>query len=104
MDYTKLTTYLGFAIKSGSAVFGLDGIKKADKIKVIIYSSNASENTVKEIRYYAGKKICALIRVEDADLGELVKRNNCKVIAVTDANLANGIITNYKQLSEDTAE
>jgi len=101
MDYIKLTAYLGFAIKSGNAVFGLDGLKKADKVRVIVYSADASENTVKEVRYYAEKKKAVPIRIDGIGLGELIKRNNCKVIAVTDAALANGIVKNYKAIAED---
>ena len=104
MDYGKLTTYIGFAIKTGSAVLGLDGIKKAEGIKVIIYSAEASGNTIKEIRYYAAKKKAVLLRIEDADLSEITKKNNCKAVAVTDYSLAQGIITNYKAIAEDIAE
>ncbi len=88
----KVETYIGFAIKKGSVVFGCDNIEKyRKKIRLVLYTGNLSDNSLSVLKAVSGEKKCPLIKIENYDV--LVKRN-CKALAITDVSLANAIIEN----------
>ncbi len=89
---SKIETYIGFAIKKGSAVFGCDNIEKyRKKIFLLLYTKTLSLNSISVIQSVANKRSCILTEIEDYEV--LVKRN-CKAIAICDKSLADAIIKN----------
>ncbi len=95
MKNAKLSSYFGFAVKSGNLRSGLNTIKTLKKgVFLIAVCHTASDNTKDDAKKFAIKFNCPIIEIKDATLGEYVGKENCKVAAVTDANLAKAIIEN----------
>ncbi|MCM1290018.1 MAG: hypothetical protein NC132_04895 [Corallococcus sp.] len=85
----KIETYIGFAIKKGSAVFGVDSITRyRKKIYLLLATETLSVNSLKTMEEAARKIGCKLRRIPD--YGTL-KTHNCKAIAICDKQLADAI-------------
>lgn len=100
MNETKVRSYIGFAVRSRGAIFGIDNIKKA-KIPpyLVLYDSTVSENTLKKITQYSeGKSI--MFKIEEFLLSELLKRDKVKVMGITNESLAKAIIAETEVLNE----
>ena len=76
MNVQKISSYIGFAARSGKIIFGTDSILKKNRVKVIVMSHEAAENTAKRIRAYAEKTKSPLIVLEGATPDEILKKNN----------------------------
>ena len=89
----KISCYVGFAIKSGKVIWGLDMLKKSKKHpRIIIIDGAISSNSALEAEYYATKNDVDVLYLPSNSLGTMLKRNNVKLIAVTDDNLAKAIL------------
>lgn len=86
----KLSTYLGFCIKSNSILFGVDNIVKSKKkLDLIIFCSTTNEKTIRSLQ----NKDCLMVKLKDLLLSDLVKRDNVKVVAIKNNNLAKAILS-----------
>ena len=86
---SKIETYIGFAIKKGSVVFGCDNIKRyRKKVYLLLATESLSENSLDVLNGCAVNFDCPLIKIED--YGILQKRN-CKALAICDKSLAEAI-------------
>lgn len=93
----KLKTYLGFSIKSNSILFGYDNITKSrKKLDLIIFCSTAQEKIIKPILKLNFK----CVKLKELKLSELLERENVKVIAIKNYNLAKAILA-YNDLFEE---
>lgn len=92
----KIRSYLGFAARANKIVFGTERIIKKNRVPVIVLGSDAMQNTVKRINNYAERSNSPVVTLEKGTIEEIFKKQNCKVVAVTDASLANAIIENAK--------
>lgn len=82
----KLFTYLGFCIRKGALVRGVNAIQACRKpIYLLLLCSSASPNTVKEAESIALRRGLPLFTVDD--LEGLVQKQNCRLAAVTDQKL-----------------
>lgn len=92
MNETKIKSYIGFAIRMRKYVFGVDGIR-TDKHKqyVIVYDDSLAENSLSKLKSHAEKKQIPLLKV-CFSLSELTKRENVKVVAISDKSLAEAIL------------
>lgn len=91
---SKVETYIGFAIKKGSVVFGCDNIEKyRKKMYLLLATRTLSENSLSVLRNIADKRSIQLAAIVDYDL--LVKRN-CKALAICDKSLADAILQNLR--------
>ena len=91
MDINKIKSYIGFAIKSGQIVYGIDNIEVyRKKIHLIIVSNTISDNTISKLQNIASKRNYDVIRLE-SNLEDITKRKNCKIIAITNFELAKAI-------------
>ncbi|MGN0796941.1 MAG: hypothetical protein ACI4M5_01910 [Christensenellales bacterium] len=89
----KISCYVGFAVKSGKIIWGLDMLKKSKKPpRIIIIDGSIGSNSAKEAEYYAAKNDVDVLHLPSQSLGIMLKRNNVKLIAVTDDNLAKAIL------------
>ena len=90
---SKIETYIGFAIKKGSVVFGCDNIGNyRKKVYLLLKTKTLSNNSASVIQSVAEKRAIELLEIDDYDL--LAKRN-CKALAICDKSLADAIITAY---------
>ena len=88
----KIETYIGFAIKKGSVVYGCDNISKYRKrIYLILQTRSLSDNSQAVLKITAELRGCPLRQIDDYDA--LAKRN-CKALAICDKSLAAAILDN----------
>ena len=86
---SKIETYIGFAIKKGSAVFGVDAITRyRKKVYLLLMTETLSQNSAKALEAAAERLGCKLLQIPDYDL---LKMRNCKAIAICDKQLADAI-------------
>lgn len=89
---SKIETYIGFAIKKRSVVFGCDNIEKyRKKIYLLLGTKTLSENSQCVLQVVADKRSCKLLQIDDFDI---LQKRNCKAIAICDKSLADAIIQN----------
>lgn len=86
----KISSYIGFAIRKGSVVYGIDNITAVRKRQYLIIACSSSENTLKKTRAYCEKHNHPLM-ITTMPLNQLVHKDNCMVIAITDKQLAAAI-------------
>ena len=94
MQNDKISTYLGFCIRSGKIVFGVDRAEALKKgVHLLIADSTLSENSMKVLVKLKEKFSCPLLVMEGVSLSELLHRPAVKAAAVKDKNLASAILT-----------
>lgn len=93
---TKIETYVGFAIKKGAVVYGIDNITAYHKrMHVIFADPELSERGMYSIKAFAeSRKIPLLVKKE---LYLVINKQNCKAFAVTDKHLAGAILNNVDE-------
>lgn len=91
MGGNKIETYLGFALRAGKVALGLNSVELIKRgVSCLILDEDAAKNSHKEARKLRVKFGCPLIVMKD--LGALLKREGCKVIAIKDPSLAEAIL------------
>lgn len=96
-DLAKTKSYIGFAIKSGKIVYGVDNILQKRKAYVALLDAVLAENSSKKaIEYLDNKHIPYFV----VDLTMYINKQNCKAIAVLDEHLADAIIKQFKESQE----
>ena len=94
MQNDKISAYLGFCIRSGRIVFGVDRAETLKKgVHLLIADSTLSENSMKVLVKLKEKFSCPLLVTEGVSLSELLHRPAVKAAAVKDKNLASAILT-----------
>ena len=94
MQNDKISTYLGFCIRSGKIVFGVDRAEALKKgVHLLIADSTLSENSMKVLVKLKEKFSCPLLVTEGVSLSELLHRPAVKAAAVKEKNLASAILT-----------
>lgn len=92
---SKAETYIGFSIKSGKIVWGLDNVLTCRiKPKLVLACNSLGENSEKKLLTYASIKGVKVLKLIDRRLEDIVNKSNCKVIGLTDAHLAQAVIDN----------
>ena len=89
---SKVETYIGFAIKKGSVVYGVDNIKVSRKhMHVILHTESISNNSLSVLREASARSGCPLAQVDEF---EILRKKNCKALAICDKSLARAILEN----------
>ena len=89
---SKVETYIGFAIKKSSVVFGCDAIKSSKKrLFLLLYTPTLSQNSLSVLQNVSQRAGITLAQIEDY---ETLKKKNCKALAICDKSLANAILEN----------
>jgi ribosomal protein L7Ae-like RNA K-turn-binding protein len=92
----NIKSYIGFSVKKGSVVFGLESLERYKKrIYLLMLCLTAQNNTTKKIQTLAEKRNIPLL-TSDEPLDELVNKTNLKVIGFTDEGLAKTIIKHFE--------
>ena len=88
---SKIFTYLGFAIRARKIALGNTAVSVCKKpIFLLILCRSAAKNTRHEAENLAQRRRLPLIVLED--LQSYVGKENCKICAVLDANLAKAVL------------
>ena len=95
---------MGFSIKSGKVVFGLDKLQEYFKpVRLVIVCSTVAENTYKKLKTLCEYNKWKMVQLnEGIVLGSVIGRDNCKVLAMTDKSLSIAVLNlpNIFQQSE----
>lgn len=87
----KVDSLLGFAVKAGKLLYGSDTLETTRKtIYLAVLCATTAENTRKKVLALAAKKNIPVLEAQNA-LEDTVTRRNCKVIAVTDRQMADAM-------------
>ena len=88
----KLASYLGFAVKSGKIIYGIDNLNSGKKrVFALVICPTAAANLRDGAEKYAGKYGVPLVTAS-VPLEDLVFKRNCKLVALLDANMAQAVI------------
>lgn len=93
MNINKIKSYVGFAIKSKSIVFGVDSIKEK-KTDLIIYASSLADSSKQKCMNIAEANKCKYFELSDEIVESLVNSSNIKAFAIKNKELAKAIINN----------
>ena len=94
MDLNKVKTYINFAKKSKSIVFGVDDIVKSSRVKIIVLSDSLADNSKQKIDKISQTKNTYKVELDKNLFFELMQNDSIKIFAITDANLAKAIKLN----------
>lgn len=89
----KVASYIGFAVKSKKFVRGIYSVKLLKRASLLIVDENAGKGSLHEAEITAKRLKCPLIGTAQP-IENYTHVKNCKVIAITDDNLAKGILQN----------
>ena len=90
----KIETYIGFSVKKGSVVFGLDCLTRyRKKLYLVVVTQSVAEKTKANAKQYAEQRNVPFAVVSDYEI--LLKRN-CKVLGSCDKSLADAIVANIQ--------
>lgn len=93
MQKSKALSYLGFAKKSGNLRTGVNAVSTLKSVNLLIVCKTASLNTVKDAEKLSVKFGCPLL-ITKIPAEEISGKENCKLLAVTESNLAKAILEN----------
>ncbi len=95
MEQSKVHTYLGFCIRAGKIVYGMDNIAETKKrVHLLIADCSISENSFKNLLKEKERLGCPLLTTEKSgQLEELLHRPSVKAVAIKDKNLAAAILS-----------
>lgn len=94
---SKAQTYIGFAIRAGKYRTGFNTVGTLKKVYLLAVCKTASENSLKDAVKLSKKYGCPLLQTKERTLAEIIFKENAKIIAVTDKNLADAAIKNSEQ-------
>ncbi len=90
----NIGSYLGFAVRSGKIIYGIDNIKKSRKRKyALVLCPTASDNLSEYAAEYSEKYGVPLVK-SDRPLEDVIYKRNCKLVALLDANMAKAVTEN----------
>lgn len=92
MEKSKGETYIGFSIRARKCKIGVNACATLKKAKLVIVCKTAGESTFKDAKKLAAKFNCPLLQTVNAPLEKSTHKENAKVMAITDASLADAII------------
>ena len=93
MERSKVESYLGFCLRAGKVVFGVDGIEQQKRgVYLLIVDKAIGESSFKKLQKAREKLICPLIIAEKDKLSDMLYKPAVKAVAIKDKNLAEAII------------
>ena len=94
MPASKAERYIGLCMKAGRLTCGFNAVETEKKrVYLLLLCASATENAVKSALKLKKKCGCELAVLTGRSLGEIVGRENCKLAAVRDENLAKAILS-----------
>lgn len=89
----RIDSYIGFAVRSGKVVFGLDNLLKSKNVPVVVlYDEQLGQSSAFKLKSYCERNNVAFFSVPENYLRDLLKRKNVGVIAISDDSLGGQII------------
>ena len=93
----KYQTYINFAIRSGTIIYGLDNILQSNKKNfLIIIDKTFNEKNRAKLDTLQKEKKCDVVVQNEDTLVDVVNKVGVKVIAITNKELAKAILLSEK--------
>ena len=93
MEKNKVVTFIGFAVRARKVKCGVNAIKTLKgSVPVIVICKSASENTFNDVISVAKKLSAQVIISQEYLVEDIVHKENCKVVAITDKALATAVL------------
>ncbi len=90
----KIDCYINFAVKAGKVIWGIDSLTRSKFTPlIVIFDKSLGENSRKQLADYVGKKRVKTLELPENHLNSLLKRENIKVLSITDVSLATAILS-----------
>lgn len=90
---SKIDCYVHFAVRSGKVLWGVDNLVKSRKpAKIVLYDCTLGQNSKKVLDKLVAERNLCVLEVPENYLNALLKRENVRVLAITDYSLANAIL------------
>ncbi len=87
-----IDSYLGFAVRAKKVVFGLECLLRLKKAPtVVLYDKSLGSSAKRKAEHFCSKNGAEFLPVEEGYLSSTLKRNNVKIVAVSDESLGNQI-------------
>lgn len=84
----KIESLLGFAVKAGKVLYGIDAIENLrSRVYLILYGYDLGENTLNKLISVAQYRKVPLIRT-GKPMNELVFREGVKIVGISDRQMA----------------
>ena len=94
MEKSKIETYLGFCIRAGQIVFGVEMLERKKKgVYLLLVDEALGKNSLKAVTLARERLGCPLLSAKEGALGALLHRPAVKVAAITEKNLASAILS-----------
>lgn len=92
-NLNKIKTYVGFAIRNRSIIYGVDSIKEAEP-EIIFYSEELMKNSENKLLEFAKNKKCFICKLSKEEITEILSNLNIKAFAIKNKELAKAIKDN----------
>ncbi len=93
LNTNKIDSYIGFSVRSGQIIFGIDNLLVTRKrVKLILLCNSLTAQSEKKITEFAESKQIPVLKLTHKKLEDVVYKNNCKVVGLTNKNLAQAVI------------
>ncbi len=93
---SKVETFLGFALKKRAVITGSDGVSHLRRADLVLMCNSGSQNAKKQAISAGVRLKCPVVECL-IPLEDLLGKQNCKIAAVTDKNLAAAILNNLNE-------
>ena len=94
----KIVSYIGFAVKARKVKLGVNAIDTVKSgVCLLVVCASAAKNTQKEAVSFAKKFNCKLVISKTYLLEDIVHKENCKLMAILDRQLAKAILNNLNE-------
>ena len=94
----KIVSYIGFALRARKIKAGVNAIGTVKRgIYLLIMGESAAPNTKKEALSLAARHHAKIVVTKDILLADIVGKENCKLVALTDRNLSRAILDNLNE-------
>ena len=95
MEKSKPLTFIGFAIRARKIRAGVNAIATLKgKVKVLIICQTASQNTFNDAIELSRKFGAPLVVSKTYKVEDIIKKENCKLLAIQDESLGNAVLQN----------
>ena len=98
-----ILTLIGLCKRAGMLEAGeepVEGAARAKDARVLLLAEDAADNTARRVRHFAEMGSCLWLRVPftKAEMGQILGRSSCAIVAITDIGFACNIVGRLAQV------
>ena len=99
----NILTLIGLCKRAGMLEAGeepVEGAARAKNARVLLLAADAADNTARRVKHFAEMGSCLWLRVPftKAEMGQILGRTSCAIVAVTDIGFACNIVGKLAQV------